>query len=78
MNMTPTHRKRLLFGAVLAIVVLGVLTAPVFASSGVGAGLGVLALSAVLPAVVLIVLAYVWSGADREAAKLSRRSPLQR
>lgn len=67
--MTPAHRTRLSWAAVLALVVLAVSTAPVFVSEGFVAGLGALGLSAIAPAVVVGIIASIWSANDRERAK---------
>ncbi|BAJ73690.1 predicted Na+-dependent transporter [Microbacterium testaceum StLB037] len=67
--MTPQHRHRLWFAAVLAFIVLMSGTAPIFARDGFAAGLGMLAVSAVLPALVIGIVGYIWTGNDREAAR---------
>lgn len=64
--MTTKHRNRLLFATALVIVVLGVCVAPVFASQGPAVGCGVLALSAIFPALVLGVIAFVFYFGDKE------------
>lgn len=76
--MTPQHRKRLSIAAAVTLVVLAFLTTPVFVSQGVAVGLGVMALSAIAPLIVLALVAYVWSSNDREAAKLTGSRPMQR
>lgn len=77
MNMTPRHRNRLSIAAAVTLVVLAVLTAPVFVDEGLAAGLGVLALSAIAPLAVLGLIAYVWSGRDREAVEPNESRPVQ-
>lgn len=61
------HRNRLFFVSALAFLVLAAGTSPVFVSEGFAAGLGVMALSSIIPLAVLVVIAYVWTGNDRAA-----------
>jgi len=63
--MTTQHRNRLLFAATIVIVVLG--SGSFLATSSPMVALGVFALSAIIPAVIFGVVAYVWSANDREA-----------
>jgi hypothetical protein len=78
MSMSPQHRKRLSFAAALAFIVLVVATGPVFASSGFAGGLGILALSAILPTLVLGTVAYIWASNDRDAARSGTADPPRR
>jgi hypothetical protein len=74
--MTSHHRHRLWFAAALAFIVLMSGTVPIFERDGFAAGLGMLAVSAVLPSVLIGIVGYIWAGNDREAARtgISRQS----
>lgn len=76
--MTRTHRNRLLLVATLVFVGIGFAVSSTFANEGLWAGIGLFALSALAPAAVLGVVAYVWSANDREASKLTSNTPVQR
>jgi hypothetical protein len=76
--MTSQHRRRLGLAAAVALIVLAFATTPVFASEGIGAGLGVMAMSAIAPLCVLGVVAYVWSANDREATRRTGRRSFPR
>ncbi|WP_157525295.1 hypothetical protein [Microbacterium yannicii] len=64
--MTEKHRNRLLFVAGLAVLGLGIAVGPVFVNEGFWVGLGLFTLSAIAPAVVLGIVAYIWHGNDKE------------
>jgi xanthine/uracil permease len=70
-QMTAKHRNRLLFAAMFVVIGLGVTTGPFFASEGVWAGIGLFTLSAIAPAAVLGIVAYIWHGNDKEGRKAS-------
>lgn len=77
--MTPTHRKRLLIAAALVIVGLASAASPMFASDGPWAALGLFAMSAIAPAIVLGIIAWVWHSNDKERMTMPDASrPLPR
>ncbi len=68
--MTRTHRNRLLLIATLVFVGIGFAVSSTFTTEGLWAGIGLFALSALAPAAVLGIVAYIRSSNDREAAKV--------
>lgn len=64
--MTKKHRDRFLLSIAVTTVVIGVLTAPIAASAGPIAALGVAALTAIPALLLLGVIAYVVRGKDAE------------
>ncbi|MEV8369359.1 hypothetical protein [Microbacterium sp. NPDC064584] len=67
--MTLKHRNRLLTATALVTVVLGICVAPVFADQGPATGWAVLALSAILPAVLLGAVALVLHRNDKQDSR---------
>lgn len=76
--MSTRHRNRLIFISGLAFFALVASTSPVFAAQGFAAGIGVLALSSILPVAVLLVIAYVWAGNDRAARRATANLDVRR
>lgn len=62
--------------AAAALFILTIATVPVFVREGVAVGLGMMALSAVAPLVVLVIIVCAWSVNDRKAAaRAGTRTP---
>jgi len=75
--MTRAHRNRLLTAALIVFVGLAIAVSPVFVQEGLWAGLGLSALSAIAPIVVLLVVAFVWRGNDRQAGRSGGSGPAE-
>lgn len=67
--MTREHRRHLQFLVALLITLLGLAARSTAADEGPLAGLAVFAMSAVPPAALVGLVAYVWSANDREDAE---------
>lgn len=66
--MTAQHRNRLMVAGVVTVISIFFAAMPVASGAGLGAALVVAAVSIGCAAVVLGVIAYIWSGNDRERA----------